>query len=116
MRPSWLECDLGGRGPARLRHAEERVAPEASAAAPDVVPDRAAAPRNRALLEAPAARLTGCPPPAGKAARKMSTEEAATDLHGSVNTVKTHLRGVRRKPVVNHRGDAVRRARDLRLL
>ena len=46
----------------------------------------------------------------------MSTEEIAADLYVSVNTVKTHLKSVYRKLAVNRRGDAVRRARDLRLL
>ncbi|WP_406178479.1 LuxR C-terminal-related transcriptional regulator [Streptomyces canus] len=49
-------------------------------------------------------------------ARMMSTEEIAADLYVSVNTVKTHLKSVYRKLAVNRRGDAVRRARDLRLL
>ncbi|WP_097259593.1 LuxR C-terminal-related transcriptional regulator [Streptomyces sp. TLI_55] len=49
-------------------------------------------------------------------ARMMSTEEIAADLYLSVNTVKTHLKSVYRKLAVNRRGDAVRRARDLRLL
>lgn len=51
-----------------------------------------------------------------RAARMMSTEEIATDLHVSVNTVKTHLKSAYRKLAVNRRSDAVRRARDLRLL
>ncbi|MFJ9099358.1 LuxR C-terminal-related transcriptional regulator [Streptomyces sp. NPDC102405] len=49
-------------------------------------------------------------------ARMMSTEEVAADLYVSVNTVKTHLKSVYRKLAVNRRGDAVRRARELRLL
>ncbi|MBH5333925.1 helix-turn-helix transcriptional regulator [Streptomyces pactum] len=49
-------------------------------------------------------------------ARMMSAEEIAADLYVSVNTVKTHLKSVYRKLAVNRRGDAVRRARDLRLL
>ncbi|MFF0167134.1 LuxR C-terminal-related transcriptional regulator [Streptomyces prasinus] len=49
-------------------------------------------------------------------ARMMSTEEIATDLYLSVNTVKTHLKSVYRKLAVNRRGEAVRRARELRLL
>ncbi|WP_167366046.1 helix-turn-helix domain-containing protein, partial [Streptomyces europaeiscabiei] len=48
--------------------------------------------------------------------RMMSTEEIAADLCVSVNTVKTHLKSVFRKLAVNRRNDAVRRARDLRLL
>ncbi|MET8946340.1 helix-turn-helix transcriptional regulator, partial [Streptomyces sp. NPDC004542] len=51
-----------------------------------------------------------------RAARLLSTEEIAADLHVSVNTVKTHLKSAYRKLAVNRRGDAVRRARDLRLL
>ncbi|WP_261717481.1 LuxR C-terminal-related transcriptional regulator [Streptomyces sp. FZ201] len=49
-------------------------------------------------------------------ARMMSTEEIAADLYVSVNTVKTHLKGVFRKLAVNRRTDAVRRARELGLL
>ncbi|MDX2681745.1 helix-turn-helix transcriptional regulator, partial [Streptomyces soliscabiei] len=46
----------------------------------------------------------------------MSTEEIAADLYLSVNTVKTHLKSAYRKLAVNRRGDAVRRARELKLL
>jgi LuxR family maltose regulon positive regulatory protein len=49
-------------------------------------------------------------------ARTMSTEEIAADLFVSVNTVKTHLKSVYRKLAVNRRNEAVRRARELRLL
>ncbi|MET8244484.1 LuxR C-terminal-related transcriptional regulator [Streptomyces sp. NPDC005202] len=49
-------------------------------------------------------------------AQTMSTEEIAADLFVSVNTVKTHLKSVYRKLAVNRRSDAVRRARELRLL
>ncbi|MFF8595581.1 LuxR C-terminal-related transcriptional regulator [Streptomyces sp. NPDC015220] len=49
-------------------------------------------------------------------ARAMSTEEIAADLFVSVNTVKTHLKSAYRKLGVNRRNDAVRRARELRLL
>ncbi|MEG8278255.1 LuxR C-terminal-related transcriptional regulator [Streptomyces sp. AHA2] len=49
-------------------------------------------------------------------AEMMSTEEVATELHVSVNTVKTHLKSIYRKLAVSRRADAVRRARDLRLL
>ncbi|MFD5337566.1 LuxR C-terminal-related transcriptional regulator [Streptomyces hawaiiensis] len=51
-----------------------------------------------------------------RVARMMSTEEIAADLCLSVNTVKTHLKSVYRKLAVNRRGEAVRRARGLRML
>ncbi|MFJ3875840.1 LuxR C-terminal-related transcriptional regulator [Streptomyces sp. NPDC090077] len=49
-------------------------------------------------------------------ARMMSTEEVAAELHVSVNTVKTHLRGIYRKLCVSRRRDAVERAHDLHML
>jgi len=49
-------------------------------------------------------------------AQMMSTEEIATDLFLSVNTVKTHLKSIYRKLGATRRGEAVRRARALRLL
>ncbi|MFJ3616828.1 LuxR C-terminal-related transcriptional regulator [Streptomyces iakyrus] len=49
-------------------------------------------------------------------AEMRSTEEIAADLHLSVNTVKTHLKSIYRKLAVSRRGDAVRRARDARIL
>ncbi|MHB9864075.1 LuxR C-terminal-related transcriptional regulator [Streptomyces sp. YIM S03343] len=49
-------------------------------------------------------------------AQLLSTEEIAADLYLSVNTVKTHLKSVYRKLGATRRGEAVRRARELRLL
>jgi LuxR family maltose regulon positive regulatory protein len=49
-------------------------------------------------------------------AQLMSTAEIANELHISVNTVKTHLKSVHRKLAVDHRREAVRRARQLKLL
>ncbi|MDH6515046.1 LuxR family maltose regulon positive regulatory protein [Streptomyces sp. SAI-135] len=49
-------------------------------------------------------------------AQMMSTQEIAADLYLSVNTVKTHLKSLYRKLGVNRRSEAVRRARELRLL
>ncbi|MEU4485020.1 LuxR C-terminal-related transcriptional regulator [Streptomyces purpurascens] len=51
-----------------------------------------------------------------RVAEMRSTEEIAADLHVSVNTVKTHLKSIYRKLAVTRRGDAVRRARERRLL
>ncbi|MFD7666610.1 LuxR C-terminal-related transcriptional regulator [Streptomyces sp. NPDC059788] len=52
----------------------------------------------------------------GRLAQMMTTEEIATDLYLSVNTVKTHLKSVYRKLAVTRRSAAVRRARELELL
>ena len=46
----------------------------------------------------------------------LSTAEIATEMYISVNTVKTHLRSIYRKLSAAHRGEAVRRARQLRLI
>jgi LuxR family transcriptional regulator, maltose regulon positive regulatory protein len=46
----------------------------------------------------------------------LSTAEIATEMYISVNTVKTHLKSVYRKLAATHRGEAVRRARELELL
>ncbi|MET7684619.1 LuxR C-terminal-related transcriptional regulator [Streptomyces sp. NPDC005423] len=49
-------------------------------------------------------------------AQTMSTMEIAADLYLSVNTVKTHLKSVYRKLAATRRSEAVRHARELRLL
>ncbi len=46
----------------------------------------------------------------------LSTAEVATEMYISVNTVKTHLKSIYRKLAAAHRGEAVRRARQLELL
>jgi LuxR family transcriptional regulator, maltose regulon positive regulatory protein len=46
----------------------------------------------------------------------MSNPEIAGELFVSVNTVKTHLKSIYRKLGVSHRRDAVKRARELRLI
>ncbi|MFG2485400.1 LuxR C-terminal-related transcriptional regulator [Streptomyces virginiae] len=52
----------------------------------------------------------------GKAAELLSTEEIATELYVSVNTVKTHLKSIYRKLGVTRRSEAVHRAQDLGML
>jgi LuxR family transcriptional regulator, maltose regulon positive regulatory protein len=51
-----------------------------------------------------------------RVAQLMSTAEIASELCISINTVKTHLKSVHRKLAVAHRREAVRRARQLKLL
>ena len=46
----------------------------------------------------------------------LSTDEVASEMYISVNTVKTHLRSIYRKLAATHRGEAVRRARQLELI
>ena len=46
----------------------------------------------------------------------LSNVEIASLLYVSVNTVKTHVKNIYRKLNADHRRDAVRRARELRLL
>ena len=49
-------------------------------------------------------------------AAMLSTAEIAAEMYISVNTVKTHLKSIYRKLAATHRGEAVRRARELKLL
>jgi len=46
----------------------------------------------------------------------LSTEEIALKMFVSVNTVKTHVRGVLRKLAASRRNEAIRRARELGLV
>jgi LuxR family maltose regulon positive regulatory protein len=46
----------------------------------------------------------------------LNTAEVASEMHISVNTVKTHLRSIYRKLAAAHRSEAVRRARQLELI
>jgi LuxR family transcriptional regulator, maltose regulon positive regulatory protein len=46
----------------------------------------------------------------------LTTEEVASELYISVNTVKTHLKSIYRKLAASHRGEAIRRAKQLRMI
>ena len=49
-------------------------------------------------------------------AHMLSTTEVAGAMYISTNTVKTHLKSIFRKLAAGHRGEAVRRARELELI
>ena len=46
----------------------------------------------------------------------LTTAEIATELYISTNTVKSHMKSICRKLAATHRGEAVRRARQLQLI
>lgn len=46
----------------------------------------------------------------------LNTTEIASEMCISINTVKAHLKSIYRKLAVAHRGEAVRRARQLKLI
>ncbi len=46
----------------------------------------------------------------------LSIAEAASELHITVNTLKTHLSHIYRKLAATRRGEAARRARQLELI
>ena len=79
-------------------------------------PGPAAAPaqtrRRRWLSNSSASVSSRCSYLAGM----LSTAEIAAEMYLSVNTVKTHLRSIYRKLSAAHRGEAVRRARQLKLI
>jgi LuxR family transcriptional regulator, maltose regulon positive regulatory protein len=93
---------LGTAHPALLEHAIEMIErrvpiPRQSAAILDTLSDR-----ERQVL--------------GYMPTTMTNQEIASALFVSVNTVKTHLRAIYRKLDVETRRDAVRRAREVRLI
>jgi LuxR family maltose regulon positive regulatory protein len=46
----------------------------------------------------------------------LNTAEVASEMYISINTVKAHLKRIYRKLAATHRGEAVRRARQLELI
>jgi LuxR family transcriptional regulator, maltose regulon positive regulatory protein len=95
---AWLTPGTGGDGhagmaPAPSRHAPSRVSEP---------PVEELTPKELEVL----AHL----------AELLTTEEIATRMFISVNTVRTHVRNILRKLAVNRRNAAIRRARELGLL
>jgi LuxR family transcriptional regulator, maltose regulon positive regulatory protein len=78
-------------------------------AAPPGTPERAAAPTVEPLTEREREVLR-------HVSGMLNTAEVASEMYISVNTVKSHLKSIYRKLAAAHRGEAVRRARQLELL
>jgi LuxR family transcriptional regulator, maltose regulon positive regulatory protein len=103
------------RDPELGRHYQEAVAPPVVSAG--AVPCQRKAPPPDQAAPVVAERLSERERNVlAHASRMLSTAEIATEMCLSVNTVKTHLRNIYRKLSVTHRGEAVRRARQLHLL
>jgi len=105
LERSWIGPVL--RQDPELAEAHRRLLPALSPAqpAPDQAPPLPAEPlsdREREVLR--------------HISTMLSTAEVASEMYISVNTVKTHLRTIYRKLAVAHRGEAVRRARELELI
>ena len=110
LERSWIRPVL--RRDPELAHAHRHLL------APLLRPDQVPAPR---VSPEPAAILVVEPLTARErdvlrhVAGMLSTAEIASEMHISVNTVKTHLRNIYRKLAATGRGQAVRRARQLGL-
>jgi LuxR family maltose regulon positive regulatory protein len=52
----------------------------------------------------------------GHLSELLTTQEIATEMYISVNTVRTHVRNILRKLAASRRSEAVRRARALDLI
>jgi len=80
---------------------------------PDATPparaDRAAIPAAEPLTERELQVLR-------QVSRMLTTAEIASELYISTNTVKSHIKHICHKLAVGHRGEAVRRARQLQLI
>jgi len=109
---AWIQAalhhdpDLAGTcrqltAPGRPPHRDQTVLP-AGATPPAPVITEQLSDREREVLQ--------------RASAMLSTEEIASELYISVNTVKTHLRNTYRKLGATGRGEAVRRARHLGLI
>jgi len=105
LERSWIGPVL--RQDPELAEAHRRLLPALSPAQP--APDQAPPPPAEPLSDREREVLRHI-------SSMLSTAEVASEMYISVNTVKTHLRTIYRKLAVAHRGEAVRRARQLELI
>jgi len=108
---SWIELVL--RRDPQLAHTYQHLLPPAASRnrlpAPPGPVDQAVIPAVEPLTEREREVLR-------RVSGMLTTAEIATELYISTNTVKSHVKNVCRKLSATHRGEAVRRARQLQLI
>jgi LuxR family maltose regulon positive regulatory protein len=113
-QPFW---SLGEEVHALLRRQQERGTAHPGLLADLLDSPGVAAPSTLQPRVAPVAPLTDREQAVlGFLASELSTRQIADELYVSINTVKSHVRNIYRKLDASHRGEAVSRARHLRLL
>ncbi len=112
MERTWLRRVL--RADPDLAHVyRDLLEPDLVSSAREPAPPSGASPEVPVMLEPLSSRELEV---LRHAAEMLDTTEIAAILFISVNTVKSHLKSIYRKLAVTHRGEAVRRARQLRIL
>jgi LuxR family maltose regulon positive regulatory protein len=112
LERAWLRRVL--RADPDLAHVyRDLLEPDLVSPAPEQAPRPGADPEVPVMLEPLSSREREV---LRHAAEMLDTTEIAARLFISVNTVKSHLKSIYRKLAVTHRGEAVRRARQLRIL
>ena len=100
---------IAGGGPNGLLMACELALAGVRATVLERLPERATAPKVEPLTEREREVLR-------HVSGMLNTAEVASEMYISVNTVKSHLKSIYRKLAAAHRGEAVRRARQLELI
>jgi LuxR family transcriptional regulator, maltose regulon positive regulatory protein len=114
LENAWMRPLL--RGDPQLAEACRHLPAAAPAASGPPAGGRVPAPRNGAdpvIVEELSAREREV---LKLLAGMLTTAEVAGELYISVNTVKSHLKSIYRKLAARHRGEAVRRAQQLRMI
>ncbi len=108
---AWIEPVL--RRDPQLAHTYQHLLPPP--ASRDQLP-APPGPANQAMIPAPEPLTEREREVLRRLSGMLTTAEIATELYISTNTVKSHVKNVCRKLSATHRGEAVRRARQLQLI
>ncbi len=112
MERTWIRPVL--RADPDLAHVyRDLLAPDLASPTREPAPRPGASPQAPVVLEPLSSREREV---LRRASEMLDTTEIAAALFISVNTVKSHLKSIYRKLAVTHRGEAVRRARQLQIL